>query len=123
MYMLQFPIFGGIANYLYDFKPQQHYLLNKFSVAGFGFYDGPELIKLMKLGDELSMIPNPDNLYDEYAVELHWKDNLLGHIPRSDNRHIFRLLEQGMDLVCTIRQLNHDEDTWQMCKVKVELVV
>ena len=63
--------------------------LTNSSVAGFGFYDGPELIKLMKLGDELSMIPNSDNLYDEYAVELHWKDNLVGHIPRSDNRHIF----------------------------------
>ena len=122
IYMLQLPFFGGIARYLYDFKPHQRYLLNKFSVAGFGFYDGPELIQLMKLGDELSMKPNPENLYDEYAVELHWKDNMVGHIPRSDNRHIFRLLEQGLNLVCTIRQLEPDEDTWQMCKVKVEMI-
>ena len=35
IYLLQFPLFGGIARYLYGFKPQHHYLLNKFSVAGF----------------------------------------------------------------------------------------
>jgi hypothetical protein len=25
-------------------------------------------------------------------------------------------------MVCTIREVNPDEDTWHMCKVKVELV-
>ena len=122
MYLLQFPIFGGIANYLYDFKPQQHYLLNKFSVAGFFFYEGPTLLETMKLGDTLTMKPNAENIEDEYAVELHFKDTMIGHIPRSDNKHIFRLIEQGKDLVCTIREIDPDAETWQMCKVKVELV-
>ena len=44
MYLLQFPLFGGIAKYLYGFKPQKCYLLNKFSVAGFCFYEGPNLL-------------------------------------------------------------------------------
>ena len=122
MYLLQFPIFGGIAKYLYDFKPQNRYLLNKFSVAGFYFYEGPALLEKMRPGDNLTMKPEPENIEDEYAVELHFKGSMIGHIPRSDNRHIFRLLEQGLDLVCTIRQVNPDEETWQMCKVKVEMV-
>ena len=122
MYLLQLPLFGGIASYLYGFQPQQHYLLNKFSVAGFYFYDGPNLLEKMKPGGILIMKPNAENIDDEYAVELHFKDTMIGHIPRSDNKHIFRLIEQGKDLVCTIRKIDQDAETWQMCKVKVELV-
>ena len=122
MYLLQLPFFGGIAKYLYGFKPQKRYLLNKFSVAGFYFYDGPKLLERMKPGEEITMKLEPDNVEDEYAVELYYNDIMIGHIPRSDNRHIFRLLAQKQDLICTIRQVNPDEETWHMCKVKVEMV-
>jgi len=122
IYLLQLPLFSGLAKYLFGFKPQQCYLLNKFSVAGFFFYEGPTLLKKMKPGDTLTMKPNAENMEDEYAVQLHFEDTMIGHIPRSDNKHIFRLIEQGKDLVCTIRQINPDEETWQMCKVKVEMV-
>ena len=122
MYLLQLPIFAGLAKYLYGFEPKKHYLLNKFSVAGFYFYEGPKLLEKMKAGDNLRMKPDAENIEDEYAVELHFKDTLIGHIPRSDNRHIFRLLEQEKGLVCTIREIDPDAETWQMCKVKVELV-
>jgi len=122
MYLLQFPLFGGIAKYVYGFKPEQRYLLNKFSVAGFCFYEGPNLLEKMKPGDTLTMKPEPENIEDGYAVELYYKDIMIGHIPRSDNKHIFRLLEQEKELVCTVRQINPDEETWQMGKVKVEMV-
>ena len=122
MYLLQLPLFSGFAKYLYGFKPEQHYLLNKFSVAGFFFYEGRTLLEKMKPGDTLTMKPNAENMEDEYAVQLHFKDAMIGHIPRSDNKHIFRLIEQGKDLVCTIREIDPDAETWQMCKVKVEMV-
>ena len=122
MYLLQLPLFSGFAKYLYSFKPEQHYLLNKFSVAGFFFYEGRTLLEKMKPGDILTMKPNAENMEDEYAVQLHFEDTMIGHIPRSDNKHIFRLIEQGKDLVCTIREIDPDAETWQMCKVKVEMV-
>ena len=122
MYLLQLPFFAGFAKYLYGIEPKKHYLLNKFSVAGFYFYEGPKLLEKMKPGDKIKMKPHPENIEDEYAVELHFKDTMIGHIPRSDNRHIFRLLEQEKELVCTIRKIDPDAKTWQMCKVKVELV-
>jgi len=122
IYLLQLPLFSSFAKYLYGFKPEQHYLLNKFSVAGFFFYEGRTLLEIMKPGDTLTMKPNAENMEDEYAVQLHFKDTMIGHIPRSDNKHIFRLIEQGKDLVCTIREIDPDAETWQMCKVKVEMV-
>ena len=122
MYLLQLPLFAGIAKLIYGFEAEKLYLLNKFSVAGFYFYEGPSLLDKMKTGDTLLMKPAPENIEDEYAVELHFKDTMIGHIPRSDNKHIFRLIDQGKDLVCTIRKIDPDAETWQMCKVKVELV-
>jgi hypothetical protein len=83
-------------------------------VGGFYFYEGSNLLEKMK--------PAPDNIEDEYAVELHFKDTMVGHIPRSDNKHVFRLLDQGKKLTCTIREIDPDAETLQMCKVKVELV-
>ena len=32
------------------------------------------------------------------------------------------LIEQGKELVCTIREIDPDVEAWRMCKVKVELV-
>ena len=122
MYLLQLPLFSGFAKYLYGFKPQHRYLLNKFSVARFFFYEGRTLLEKMKPGDTLTMKPNAENMEDEYAVQLHFEDTMIGHIPRSDNKHIFRLIEQGKDLVCTIREIDPDAEIWQMCKVKVEIV-
>ena len=122
MYFLQLPLLGGIAKYLYGFKPQQRYLLNKFSVAGLTFYKGTELINIMKSGETLTMNPKPTNPHDKYAVELYYKEQMIGHIPRTDNKLIFRLIDQGKELVCTIREIDPDVEAWRMCKVKVELV-
>jgi len=122
IYLLQLPLFGGIAKYLYGFKPQQRYLLNKFSVAGFYFYKGTELVESIKTGETLTMNLKPTNPHDKYAVELYYKEQMIGHIPRSDNKPIFRLIEQGKELVCTIREIDPDVEAWRMCKVKVEMV-
>ena len=62
MYLLQLPLFAGLAKFLYGFEAEQLYLLNKFSVAGFYFYDGPNLLDKMKTGDTLLMKPAPENI-------------------------------------------------------------
>ena len=62
IYLLQLPFVAGFAKYLYGFEPKKRYLLNKFSVAGFYFYEGPNILEKMKLGDTLTMKPNAENL-------------------------------------------------------------
>ena len=60
MYLLQLPLFAGFAKFLYGFEAEKLYLLNKFSVAGFYFYEGPNLLEKMKPGDTLKMKPNAE---------------------------------------------------------------
>ena len=131
MYFLQLPFCGGIAEFLNGFKPHKHYLLIKFFVANFKFFKGPELVHKMKSGEILEMktllyagqrLPGIPKIHDKYTVALYYKNTMIGHIPRSDNKHIFRLLEQGKKLICTIIIIDTDVETWYRCKVKVELV-
>ena len=122
MYVLQIPFVGGIVKSLFLVQPEKRYLLNKFSIAGFCFHEGEENLHKMNVGDSLSMKLEKDNAYDKYAIELYWKGKKVGYVPRSDNRHLYRLMKQGKSLVCTIREINPNGVTWQMCKVKVEMI-
>ncbi len=62
MYLLQLPLFVGFAKFLYGFEAEQRYLLNKFSVAGFYFYEGPNILDKMKTGHTLLMKQAPENI-------------------------------------------------------------
>tara|TARA_B100000315_G_scaffold253674_1_gene292998 strand:- start:13110 stop:13370 length:261 start_codon:yes stop_codon:yes gene_type:complete len=78
-----------------------------------------EMKTLLYAGQRLPGIPN---IHDKYTVALYYKDTMKGHLPRSDNKHIFRLLEQGKKLLCTIIIIDTDVETLYRSKVKMELV-
>ncbi len=122
IYIAQFPLLSTTLSILGFIQPQHHYLLNQFSVAGFQFYEGDSLLPQMKTGDSLNLINDYENEHDYYAVRIEYKNKMIGHVPRSDNKHLFRMLKQDLNLHCEIIELNPEEDPWQMCKVKVELV-
>ena len=103
--------------------PSPSYVLNRFSVAGFQFYDGPRLTGVMKPGDRLQLCAEPENPYDEFAVRILWKGRMLGHVPRSDNRHISRLLQQGAPVTCRIKQIRAHAPTWKQLKAEVGLKI
>lgn len=110
-------------------------LLNRFSIAGFQYYDGPALLRRLRPGKEyiytvqvdgeqtyettrqgvkginparlksgaaLKLTAEPENPHDPFAVQIHIGKAKLGYVPRSDNRHINRLLEQGAQLECRV---------------------
>lgn len=103
--------------------PGTSYVLNRFSVAGFQFYDGLGLTGVMKPGDALQLCAEPENPYDEFAVRILWKGGMLGHVPRSDNRHISRLLQQGAPVTGRIIQIRPQAPAWKQLKVEVGLVL
>ena len=119
LYLLSLPFFGKLFSFS---KGGKRYLLNRFSVAGFQFHEGVDTIDKFKVGDSLEMIPEPDNIHDEFAVRLDHKNINIGFIPRSDNKHISRLLIQGLQLHCEIFEVNPDEEPWHMCKAEVYLI-
>jgi hypothetical protein len=103
-------------------KPEKReLLLNKFFIAGFQFYDGPDLAGRFHTGMPLALRAEPDNAYDPFAVEILHDRTKLGYVPRTDNKHISRLLEQGAGLTCRVAEVDPEERAWRMVRVEVFL--
>ncbi len=69
-----------------------------FEVAGIEYYEALFAIEEMKVGDELILKREYNNIYDENAVEVYYKDIKLGYIPRSANYSIARIMDAGWDI-------------------------
>ena len=114
--------FGGFLARLFQSKDNKpEYFLNKFYVAGFQHYEGTTLIHDIEVGEQLILVVHPDNEYDKFAVEIYRNDKMIGHIPRSDNKHISRLMQQKVSLFCKVAEVNPERETWEMLKVEVWL--
>ena len=105
-------------------REKRKLLLNVFSVAGYQFYDDDTVEHRLKAGELLTLKADPDNPYDEFAVEIETTDGAkLGFVPKSDNKAISRLLRQGGELEGRIEKVDLEEVSWQRMKVGVRLVV
>ncbi|MBW2107877.1 MAG: HIRAN domain-containing protein [Deltaproteobacteria bacterium] len=75
----------------------------------------------LKPGARLRLVREPDNRHDRFAVAIHLGKAKLGYVPRSDNKHISRLLRQGATLDCRVVEVDPGAVVYQMVKVEVVL--
>jgi len=98
------------------------YLLQCF-VAGFKFYDGPTLLSNMQEGDQLELVREPNNKYDECAIALHWNNRKIGFIPATENELLSRLIDgQALDLIAEITHLNSQAPTWETMSISISFL-
>jgi hypothetical protein len=116
--LLAAPLSTGISPSV----PETRLALGRFYVAGFQYHDGPALVRTLGVGQEYSLVPDPSNVHDRFAVRIRFGDAFLGFIPRAENRQIFRLLEQRAHLRCTATRMNQHADPWEMLEVEISLV-
>lgn len=93
-------------------------------LAGRKYHEADEVWEQLKVGTQLSLVAEPDNRFDPYAVGVlfHAEDNedyLLGYIPRGQNKQFSALLEMGWTDIfeCLISKLDaeaHPEDQVQL---------
>ncbi len=99
-------------------------LLDVFAIAGYQFYEGESVEHQIKSGDSLKLNAEPDNLYDEYAVEILTKNNVkLGYVPKSDNKALSRLLQQNAKVEANIEMIDLEEVSWERVRAGVRLIV
>jgi len=103
--------------------PPARLLLNRFSIAGFQYYDGPALAPRLKPDAQLKLTREPGNPHDPFAVEIHLGQAKLGYVPRSDNKAISRLLEQGARLECIVAEVDSEAGVWNRVRVEAHLIV
>jgi hypothetical protein len=102
------------------FKTRKRIFLQQSLLAGFQYYEARALWHRLRPGALLELRRNPENPVDPKAVEVYWRGHKLGHLPRTDNAIIARLLDRRMKLRARIQTLRTSENPWERVQVRVE---
>ena len=116
------PLLGFIAPPALAQPIPRKLLMNQFQVAGLAYYQVKAVIQQIQPGDPLRLVAEPTNRHDGFAVELWHGEHKLGYVPRSDNRHLSRLLQQGATLTAEVWEADPDATVWEMVRAKVYLL-
>ena len=95
----------------------------RFYIAGFGFYDGAQVLGRMKVGDKVKLVPEFDNPYDPEAVAIYYKGKKIGFVPRDMNTDISLLCRFGHADVFTVRvvAVQPDAPVHKQVEVRVDV--
>jgi len=93
--------------------------LNSPYVAGFQHYNGTEKEKYLMKDHPLTLLRQPENSHDFFAVEVYHEKYKVGYLPRSGNRIIARMMDQGIKLKTIIRSI--DPDAYFSRRVKIRI--
>lgn len=76
----------------------------------------------LKKGEELNLVLDPENEYDDKAIKINNADNLhVGYVPRYYSMGITELFEEGWSYSCKVFDVQKDNNCNEC--VRVELVV
>jgi hypothetical protein len=98
-----------------------HILLQDSALAGFQYHEGRALWPQMKVGDELTLVREPDNPHDVRAVRVEWRGHKIGYVPRRENADVARLMDGGQALAARIVRLAEVRDPWS--RVRFEILI
>ena len=86
-----------------DIKSMKKIHLTNFHIAGFGFWEGCEAFKNLKIGTKLHFVREENNQFDPYAVAIYYDEYKLGFIPRGSNHDISKYLDMGLGDIYDVR--------------------
>jgi len=90
----------------------------KFFIAGVQHHQMNKVINDLVEGEELNLVPEPDNKFDPNAIKIEYEGTMLGYVPKKLSAEIAAALETG-SLCCMIETLNPTGKPWEWCEVIV----
>lgn len=96
-------------------------LLQDTRIAGAAYYGFYASATLIRPGDALELRRQADNPHDERAVEVFWKQEKLGYLPRLDNAAVSSLLDRGHRLRAEVLELLDKEAHWEPMTIRLWL--
>ena len=93
--------------------------LDSLYIVGFQYYQGPEAEKFFKENDLLVLQRQAKNPHDHFAVEVYYGNYKLGYLPRSENKLIARMMDQGVNVHAKIRSIDPDGHPYRRVKIRV----
>jgi len=95
-------------------------------VAGYQYYDGmrEEVAGSLQVGDEVLLKCQPDNQYDENAIEVYTlRGYKLGYLPRSENTVIAAIVDQDIEIRAELSFIDLEASSWERVAVSVYQVI
>lgn len=99
---------------------QKTFTLYEGWIAGYIYYDGPDIEQTLRVGQAVELHREPDNDHDEKAIEVYTASHKLGYISRADNSILARLLDQGVAIETEIAEVALESRQWERVKVRVK---
>ncbi|MBS0370107.1 MAG: HIRAN domain-containing protein [Proteobacteria bacterium] len=100
---------------------QVRILVQSSPLAGFQYYGGKILWDEMHEGDTLTLIREPDNPHDRFAVRVEWRGQKLGYLPRAENQAVAEEMDRGSAIGGRIGKLAKDPNPWKRLRVDVQV--
>lgn len=80
-------------------------LVQSSPLAGFRYGEAAALWPMLRQGDALELVREPDNPFDPNAVRVEWRGHKLGYVPKRDNAAIAWGIDRGMVLRARLSRL------------------
>ena len=80
-------------------------LVQDSPLAGFRYGEAAEVWPLLRQGDALQLLREPDNAHDPNAVRVEWQGRKLGYVPRRENAAVAWGLDRGAPLRARVSRL------------------
>ena len=96
-------------------------LLMECPIAGFQYHEGESCWKELRTGQPLEFVREPGNRHDARAVRVHWRDAILGYVPREANFMVAQMLDRGERIEGRVSLLHESSDPWQRVTMQVIL--
>ncbi len=79
-------------------------LVQRSPLAGFRYYEAPVLFELLRPGETLTLVREPQNPHDPNAVRVDWRGHKLGYVPRRQNAALAWALDGGQPVEARIAE-------------------
>ena len=86
-------------------QPSVRLLVQSSPLAGFRHGEAAHVWALLKPGDALDLVREPDNPHDANAVRVEWRGRKLGYVPRDQNGALAWAMDRGEGLRAHVSRL------------------
>lgn len=94
-------------------------IVQESPLAGFQYYEGKALWDMMRVGDPLRLVREPQNPHDANAVRIEWRGEMLGYLPRRENADVARQMDLGAAVKARIVRLTEARNPWHRVRFEV----
>lgn len=100
-------------------KPVKEISLSSPYIAGFQFYPGDRDDFTTAPGEDLSLVREPKNPFDRYAVAIYCSGCKLGYIPARENRIIARMIDQQVRVSARVKYFDKGEPSYRRLRISL----